>query len=43
VKKGSAVKKCLMVKPIISKEMNSHCQINLIDMQAQPDGNLNLS
>lgn len=38
-KKGSTIKKGLVVKPIISKEMNSRCQIGLIDMQAQPDGN----
>ncbi|XP_060864326.1 KRAB-A domain-containing protein 2-like [Metopolophium dirhodum] len=38
-KKGSTIKKGLVVKPIISKEMNSRCQIDLIDMQAQPDGN----
>jgi len=39
-KKGSTIKVViLVVKPIISKEMNSRCQIDLIDMQAQPDGN----
>jgi len=37
-KKGSTAKKVLVVKPIISSEMNSRCQIDLIDMQAQPDG-----
>jgi hypothetical protein len=37
-RKGSTVKKGLVVKPIISSEMNSRCQIDLIDMQAQPDG-----
>jgi len=26
------------MQPIISTEMNSHCQIDLIDMQAQSDG-----
>lgn len=38
-KKGSTAKKGLVVKPIISNELNSRCQIDLIDMQAQPDGN----
>jgi IS30 family transposase len=37
-KKGSTIKKGLVVKPIISKEINSRCQIDLIDMHAQPDG-----
>ncbi|XP_060861668.1 KRAB-A domain-containing protein 2-like [Metopolophium dirhodum] len=36
-KKGSKAKKGLVVKPIISSEMNSRCQIDLIDMQAQSD------
>jgi len=27
-----------VVKPIISSEINSRCQKDLIDMQAQPDG-----
>ncbi|XP_008189275.1 KRAB-A domain-containing protein 2-like, partial [Acyrthosiphon pisum] len=38
-RKGKTVKKGLVVKPIISSEMNSRCQVDLIDMQAQPDGN----
>lgn len=33
-KKGNIIKKGLVVKPIILKEMNSRCQIDLIDMQA---------
>jgi hypothetical protein len=37
-KKGSTAKKGLVVKPIISSEINSRCQIELIDMQAQSDG-----
>ncbi|KAF0759130.1 KRAB-A domain-containing protein 2-like [Aphis craccivora] len=37
-RKGNTAKKGLMVKPIISSEMNSRCQIDFIDMQAQPDG-----
>ena len=36
-KKGSTAKKGLVVKPIISSEMNSRCQIDLIGMQAQSD------
>ncbi|XP_060862057.1 SCAN domain-containing protein 3-like [Metopolophium dirhodum] len=37
-KKGSTIKKGLVVKPILSSELNSRCQMDLIDMQAQPDG-----
>lgn len=38
-KKCGISKKVLEVKPIvISKAMNSRCQIDLIDMQTQPDG-----
>lgn len=37
-KKGSTVKKGLVVKPVVSTEMNARCQVDLIDMQAQPDG-----
>lgn len=36
--KKSSVRKSLVVKPIISKHMNSRCQVDLIDMQSQPDG-----
>lgn len=32
-------KKGLTVKPIIHTEMNSRCQVDLIDMQANPDNN----
>jgi len=38
-KKGSTAKKGLVVKPMITNELNLRCQIDLIDMQAQPDGN----
>ena len=38
-KKGKTVKKGLVVKPIITLEMNSCYQVDLIDMQARPDGN----
>lgn len=38
-RKGKTVKKRLVVKTIISSEMNSRCQVDLINMQAQPDGN----
>jgi len=37
-KNGSTAKKGLVVKPIISSDINSRCQIGLIDMQAQSDG-----
>lgn len=29
----------LTVKPVISNEINSRCQVDLIDMQANPDDN----
>jgi len=38
-KKGNSVKKGLVVKSIISSEMNSCCQVDLIHMQAQHEGN----
>lgn len=38
-KKGSTTKKGLVVRPILSSEMNSRCQVDLIDMQAQSDKN----
>lgn len=38
-KKHSMPKKGLTVKPIIHTEMNSRCQVDLIDMQANPDNN----
>lgn len=31
-------KKGLVVKPILANAMNSRCQVDLIDMQTQPDG-----
>ena len=37
--KRKKVRKSLVVKPIISKAMNSRAQVDLIDMQSQPDGN----
>ena len=36
--KRKKVRKSLVVKPIISKAMNSRAQVDLIDMQSQPDG-----
>ena len=36
-KKGSTTKKGLVVRPILSSEMNLRCQVELIDIQAQPD------
>ena len=36
--KRGIVRKGVLVQPIISKEMNSRCQVDLIDMQAQADG-----
>jgi hypothetical protein len=36
--KKSSVRKSLVVKPIVSNDMNCRCQVDLIDMQSQPDG-----
>ncbi|XP_031344445.1 KRAB-A domain-containing protein 2-like [Photinus pyralis] len=36
-KKQKVPKKGLVVKPILSKDMNSRCQVDLIDMQSQED------
>ena len=35
------MKKSVVVKPIVSNEFNSRCQVDLIDMQSQPDGEYN--
>lgn len=37
--KQKNIKKGIVVKPIISSEFNSRCQVDLIDFQSQPDGN----
>jgi hypothetical protein len=37
-KKQSVPRKGLVVKPIKSSELNSRCQVDLIDMQSQADG-----
>ncbi|XP_068205289.1 KRAB-A domain-containing protein 2-like [Palaemon carinicauda] len=36
--KKSSVRKSVVVKPIVSNSMNSRAQVDLIDMQSQPDG-----
>ena len=36
--KKSKARKGIVVKPIVSNDFNSRCQIDLIDMQSQPDG-----
>ncbi|XP_050310844.1 KRAB-A domain-containing protein 2-like [Anthonomus grandis grandis] len=36
--KKTAPRKGIVVKPILSKLMNSRCQVDLIDMQTDPDG-----
>lgn len=36
--KQKGVKKGVVVKPIISPEFNSRCQVDLIDFQSHPDG-----
>ena len=36
--KQNKAKKGLVVQPIISKEFNHRCQVDLIDMQTSPDG-----
>ena len=35
--KKSRIRKSLVVKPILSNEMNSRCQVDLIDFQSEPD------
>ncbi|XP_067129651.1 KRAB-A domain-containing protein 2-like [Centruroides vittatus] len=37
VKKTKVPKKGLVVRPMVFQEMNSRCQVDLIDMQSQPD------
>lgn len=37
--KRKKTRKGLVVKPIVSNAMNSRCQVDLIDMQSEPDGN----
>lgn len=37
-KKQKLLKKGFVVKPILHNELNSRCQIDLIDMQTNPDG-----
>ena len=37
--KKSKIRKGIVVKPIISNGMNCRCQVDLIDMQSQPDNN----
>jgi hypothetical protein len=32
------VRKSITVKPILSEDFNSRCQVDLIDLQARPDG-----
>ena len=36
MKKGRTAKKGLVVKPIISEDRNSRCEIDLIDLQSSP-------
>ena len=36
--KHSAPKKGIVVKPMISSELNSRCQVDLIDLQSNRDG-----
>ncbi|GFY06886.1 KRAB-A domain-containing protein 2 [Trichonephila clavipes] len=36
-KKQKSIKKGIVVKPMIFSEFNSRCQVNLIDIQSQPD------
>ena len=40
-KESGRVKKLVVVKPIVSNEFNSRYQVDLIDMQSQPDGEYN--
>ena len=38
-RRNRANSRCIVVKPIRSSDMNSRGQVDLIDMQSQPDGN----
>ena len=40
LKKSKVPKKTLVIKPMIFSEMNSRAQVDLTDMQSQPDGDL---
>ena len=40
LKNSKVQKKCLVIKPVIFSEMNSRAQVDLIDMQSQPGGDL---
>ena len=40
LKKSRIPKKGLVIKPMIFGEMNSSAQVDLTDMQSQPDGDL---
>ena len=40
LKKSKVPKKGLVIKPVIFSEMNSRAQVDLIDLQSQPDGDL---
>lgn len=37
--KKSKIRRVFGVKPILQKELNSRCQVDLIDLQSQPDKN----
>lgn len=39
-KKQKILKKGIVVKPILHSELNSRCQIDLVDMQSNPDGDV---
>jgi len=40
--KNKTLKKGIVVKPILHNEMNSRCQVDLIDMQSNPDRDMKL-
>ena len=40
LKKLKVRKKCLVIKPMTFSEMNSRAQVDIIDMQSQPDRDL---
>lgn len=35
--KKAKAKKSIVVKPILSSDYNSRCQVDLVDLQARPD------
>ena len=39
---GDVAKKGVVIKPIVTKEQNKRCQVDLIDLQSVPDADYKL-